>query len=117
VANFGFILGKSPCRGENIETLYHLTSAALRKNHKVFIFLQHDAIFSPIKTQRALEDRENPRDLLEDLLMKGCQVICFDRDIRLRGIDSSRTYVDGIKTGGLPDLSEAVAGLDRLISL
>lgn len=117
MANFGLILGSSPHRGEGMETLYHLAAAALAKNHRVFIYLCNDGVFAPMKNQMPLEDVENPRELMEDLINKGALIIASGPDIKTRGIDINKSYLDGIKTGGLPDLAEAVAGMDRLITL
>ena len=117
MANFGFILGGSPHQGEKMETLYHLAAAALGKEHNVFIFLHNEGVFAPMKNQVPLEEVENPRDLIEDLVNKGATIISSSIDIRARGIDSNKSYLDGIKTGGLPDLSEAISRMDRLIAL
>lgn len=117
MASIGFILGESPFQGESIETLYHMASAALKKQHKVVIFLHFDAVYAPMRNQRPVQESENPGELLEDLLQRGAGVMCNNFDIKTRGIDISKTYIDGVKTGGLPDLAEEMAGMDRLIAL
>jgi len=117
VANFGFILSRSPNAGRNLHTLYNLALAALRKNHKVFIYLCYDGIYSPIKNQRQVDGSKNPREMIGDLIQKGAEVICSELDTRVRGIDGSKTFIEGIKIGNLPDLAEAVSRIDRLITL
>lgn len=117
MASFAFVLNRSPYVGQNLDTLYNLAKEALARDHEVFIFLNYDGVFSPIKNQVSIDEEKLPREKLTELLQKGAEIICNGIDIKIRGIDSSKTYIDGIKTGNLSDLSEAIARVDRLISL
>jgi sulfur relay (sulfurtransferase) complex TusBCD TusD component (DsrE family) len=103
--------------GEHFETLYNIASAALIKDHDVFIYLCYDAVYSPLKSQRISPEGKNPKELVADLLHKGAEIICSNLDLKTRGIDPGKSFLDGVKSGGLSDLSEAVAAADKIISL
>jgi sulfur relay (sulfurtransferase) complex TusBCD TusD component (DsrE family) len=117
VANIGFILNQSPFVGKNVETLYNLAIAALDKKHNVYIFLNQDAVLTPIKNQRHPDSRKSPREYIYDLIVKGANIVCNNLDIRIRGLDSGKAFLDGVKTGGLPDIAETVALMDKIICL
>jgi sulfur relay (sulfurtransferase) complex TusBCD TusD component (DsrE family) len=117
MASFCFLLDKSNFDGDNFETLYHLASAAIENSHKVFIYLSKDGVYIPLKNQRSIDDRKNARDLLNNLVEREAEVMVDGLDIWIRGIDSSKSFIEGIKTGGLSDLSEAIAIHDKIISL
>ncbi len=117
MATIGFVFNNSPYKGQNLETLYNMAIAALNKNHKVFIYLNYDGVYTPMKNQVPLKGSKNPRELISRLIEKGAEVFCSGIDVKTRGIDSSKFFVDGVKYGSLSDLSEAIAGADRLITL
>lgn len=117
MASFCFLLDKSNFDGDNFETLYQLASAALEKNHRVFIYLSKDGVYIPLKNQRSIDGRRNARDLLNNLVEREAEVMVDGLDIWVRGIDGSKSFIEGIKTGGLSDLSEAIATFDKVISL
>ena len=117
MAKFGFILNKSPFTGDNLVTLCKMANAALDRKHTVFIFLNQDAVFSPIKNQKNLKDEKKPGELLAELTKKGASIFCSSIDIKRRGLDSSRSFLSGIKNGELSDMAEAIGTIDKLISL
>ena len=117
MANIGFLLNKSPFSGESLETIFHLSTSALEKKHKVFIFLHNDGVFSPVKGQKSFDHRTNPKELLEELVKKGATVFCSNMDIKRRGLEVSKNMLDGVKTGTLSDMAEAVSNIDRLVTL
>lgn len=117
MAKFGFILNRSPFFGDNLETMYYLADAALKKKHTVFIFLNQDAVFSPLKNQTIFKNGKKAGELLTELVKEGANVYCSSIDIKRRGLDSSRSFLSGIKNGELSDVAEAVGTIDRLISL
>lgn len=117
MASFAFILSSSPYVGEKLDTLYNLASAALKKEHKVFVYLNFDGIYTPLKNQKAPLFEKNPGQIIGDLIQNGAKIICSSIDTRIRGIDNSKQFIDGIKTGSLSDVAEELATADRLITL
>ncbi|MCD4785487.1 MAG: DsrE family protein [Candidatus Eremiobacteraeota bacterium] len=117
MANFGFIINRSPFVGGHLETLYGLADAALEKEHQVFIFLNNDSVIAPLRHQKSLEEGKSPKEIVEKLIQRGAEVILSDLDLKMRGLDRSKFFIDGVKTGGLPDIAEAIADMDKLITL
>lgn len=117
MASFCFLSDKSNFDGDSFETLYNLASAAIEKKHKVFIYLSKDGVYIPLKNQKSIDGRRNARDLLNNLIEREAEVMVDGLDIWVRGIDSSKSFIEGIKTGGLSDLSEAIAVHDKIISI
>jgi len=117
VANIGFIINKSPFVGEHLETLYCLADAAIEKEHEVVIFLNNDSVFAPIRHQKSIEKGKSPKEIIERLVQRGAEVILSNLDLRMRGLDRSKFFIDGVKTGGLPDIAEAIAKMDKVITL
>jgi sulfur relay (sulfurtransferase) complex TusBCD TusD component (DsrE family) len=117
VAKFCFILKKSPYVGGNFKTLFNLADSALKDNNEVLIYLNYDAVFSPLRSHKSLFESSDPIKMLDVLMKKGAQIICSEIDIKTRGLDSTRSFVEGIKSGGLTELSEFIADTDRLITL
>jgi sulfur relay (sulfurtransferase) complex TusBCD TusD component (DsrE family) len=117
VAKFCFILKKSPYIGENFRTLYKMANSALKSNNEVLIFLNYDAVYGPVKSHKAFSCSSEPMRMLDELMRKGAEIVCSEFDIKVRGLDSIRSFPDGIMTGGLTDLSEFIANTDKVITL
>jgi len=112
VAKIGFILNRSPFSGEHLETLYRLANAAIKKEHSVFIFLNQDGVLGPIRNQGSSGAGKTPGQILDELMKKGANVFCSSLDVKRRGLDSSKSFLNEVKNGELP-----IGTLDRLISL
>ncbi|MFP4496838.1 MAG: DsrE/DsrF/TusD sulfur relay family protein [Vulcanimicrobiota bacterium] len=117
MAKFAFVLNKSPFVGEYIETLYGLACAALKKGHKVFIYLNNDAVYGSIKNQIGLNGEKTPKEMLNELTQHGAEVMCSRIHMQARGFNTSKTFLEGLKTGGLSDLSEILSDYDKVVSL
>jgi len=117
MAKLGFLLSSGPYRRQNLETVASLADAALRKGHEVSIFIDLDGVYTPVRSQYFLDMPVLPRELFENLVRKGAQVMVCGVCLVARGLESSRDLIDGVRVGNVPDFSDMLGKVDRLIAL
>ncbi|MEM3594250.1 MAG: DsrE family protein [Candidatus Jordarchaeaceae archaeon] len=110
------LLFESPYQHDSAEHAYEIARAALRKGHKVNVFLMMDGVYSPIISQNA----ENLRmravsDKLSELISMGARVTMCRVCAEVRGV-VDEMLLEGVDVGGIYDLADMVAESDVTIS-
>jgi tRNA 2-thiouridine synthesizing protein D len=106
----------SPFQYESADQVYEIAQAALRKGHKVNIFIMMDGVYNPITSQSG-----KPLNLitisekLEDLINKGVKVTACRVCMELRGVEE-KLFPKGLDVGGIFDLSDMIANSDVVIN-
>jgi tRNA 2-thiouridine synthesizing protein D len=117
MAKLGFLLSSGPYRRQNLETVAGIAEAALRKGHEVSIFIDLDGVYAPVRHQYFLDLPALPRELFESLVRKGAQIVVCGVCLGARGLESARDLIEGVRVGAVPDFSEILGKVDRLIAL
>ncbi|MEM2985073.1 MAG: DsrE family protein [Candidatus Jordarchaeaceae archaeon] len=110
------LLFESPYQHDSAEHVYEIARSALRKGHKVNVFLMMDGVYSPIISQNA----ENLRmravsDKLSELISMGARVTMCRVCAEVRGV-VDEMLLEGVDVGGIYDLADMVAESDVTIS-
>ncbi len=101
---------------EDLDTALHIAEAAIKRGHKVNLFLFSDAVIGANKSIKPIKiDRVIP-EKMKELIEKGLRVdlcgICMD----YRGL-SQGNIIEGANPSGLPELASLVYSSDVFINL
>lgn len=107
----------SPFQNESVDHAIELSKAALRKGHKVSIFLMMDGVYNPQTSQNGEPfNMSSVSERLAGLVQLGAEISACRVCMELRGIQQEN-LPEGVDIGGIFDLSEALAESDVVLSL
>lgn len=110
------LLFDPPFQRDSAEHTYEIAQAALRKGHKVNIFLMMDGVYNPVKSQNGETfHMHSISEKLGELLGKGVRIVACRVCAELRGI-KQEMLPEGLDVGGIYDLADMVAESDVVIS-
>lgn len=110
------LLFDSPYQHDSAEQAYEIAQAALRKGHKVNIFLMMDGVYNPIISQNAETFRMSSiSEKLTELLDKGAKITMCRVCAEVRGV-TEEVLPEGLDVGGLYNLSDMVSESDVIIN-
>ncbi|MEX2752918.1 MAG: DsrE/DsrF/TusD sulfur relay family protein [Candidatus Freyarchaeota archaeon] len=110
------LLFESPYQHDSAEHAYEIARAALRKGHKVNVFLMMDGVYSPIISQNAENlPMRAVSDKLSELISMGARVTMCRVCAEVRGV-VDEMLLEGVDVGGIYDLADMVAESDVTIS-
>jgi tRNA 2-thiouridine synthesizing protein D len=114
--NFLLFLCESPFQHESAEQVFDITEAALKKGHKVSIFMMMDGVYNPVKSQNGAPfNTVSISEKMSILLRQGVRIAACRVCMELRGVDE-KMYPEGIIAGGIFDLSEMIAESDVVLN-
>ena len=110
------LLCDSPFQYESADQVYEIAQTALRKGHKVNIFIMMDGVYNPITSQSGKPlNLHTVSEKLADLIDKGAKITACRVCMELRGVDE-KMLPTGLDIGGIFDFSDAIANSDVVIS-
>ncbi len=110
------LLFESPYQHDSVEHAYEIARAALRKGHKVNIFLMMDGVYNPLTSQNAESLRTRAvSDKLSELISMGARITMCRVCAEVRGV-VDEMLLEGVDVGGIYDLADMVAESDVTIS-
>jgi len=110
------LLFESPYQYDSADHAYEIARAALRKGHKVNIFLMMDGVYNPITYQNTENLRTRPIfDKLKELIGMGARVTMCRVCAEVRGV-VDEMLPEGVDVGGIYDLADMVAESDVVIN-
>ncbi|MBS7269775.1 MAG: DsrE family protein [Candidatus Freyarchaeota archaeon] len=110
------LLFESPYQHDSAEHAYEIARAALRKGHKVNIFLMMDGVYNPLTSQNAENLRARAvSDKLSELISMGARVTMCRVCAEVRGV-LDEMLLEGVDVGGIYDLADMVAESNVTIS-
>lgn len=117
MAHLGFVLSLGPYQFQNWETVYNLSRAALKKEHRVSIFLYLDGVYNVIKHQTFPDYPVLPKDKFAELKNSGAEILACGLCTNARGLQSGKEFIEGMRVAGLPDFAEILGKVDKLVAL
>jgi len=105
-----------PYTYEDLDTAMHLAEAALKKGHRVSIFLFADSVLSvnakvkPVKTDRNIPLK------MQELAEKGVEIHICGMCAEYRGLTQDDT-IKGPKFSGVPEMASLIFNAERFMSL
>jgi tRNA 2-thiouridine synthesizing protein D len=106
----------SPFQHESAEQAYEIAQAALRKGHRVNIFLMMDGVYNPVTSQSGKPfNMQSISEKLIDLIKSGVRIIACRVCMEVRGV-KEEMFPEGLDIGGIFDLSEMIADSDVVIN-
>jgi uncharacterized protein involved in oxidation of intracellular sulfur len=116
MARLTILLCHSPFHHESVDEAIEIGRAALRRGHKLDLFLMMDGVYSAYNRQSGEPFMvEAVYQRLSDLMSKGGRIVLCRVCAELRGI-SEDNMPRGIEVGGLFDLSQSIAESDAVLS-
>jgi len=110
------LLCDSPFQHESAEQACEIAQAALRKGHKVNIFLMMDGVYNPVTSQSGAPfNMRSISERLTDLIKNGVRITACRVCMELRGV-KEEMLPEGLDVGGIFDLSEMIADSDVVIN-
>ncbi len=109
-------LNVPPYTYEDLDTAIHLAEAALRKGHKVSIFLFADSVLSVNSKVKPMRVDRNIPQRMQELSEKGVEIHICGLCAEYRGISSDNT-VQGPKFSGVPEMASLIFNADRYVNL
>ncbi len=110
------LLFDPPFERDSADQVYEIAQAALKKGHKVNIFLMMDGVYNPVTYQsgepfhmRSVSER------LAELLSKGVRIAACRVCAELRGV-KEEMLPKGVEIGGIYDLADMVAESDVVLN-
>jgi tRNA 2-thiouridine synthesizing protein D len=114
--NFLLFLCESPFQHESAEQVYDIAEAALKKGHKISVFVMMDGVYNPVISQNGAPfNTVSISEKISILLKKGVKIAACRVCMELRGVDE-KMYPEGVIAGGLFDLSEMIAGSNVVLN-
>ncbi len=111
----GLMLIRPPYTYQDLDTAYHLTKAALEKNHEVKIFLYVDSVIVANKEINSGSER-NLAKKFGELTKLGVEVKICGVCVQYRGIKRSQLIEKG-ELEGLPGLADLIKECDKFVSI
>ncbi|ACK41805.1 MULTISPECIES: DsrE/DsrF/TusD sulfur relay family protein [Dictyoglomus] len=105
-----------PYTYEDLDTAIHLAEAALKRGHKVSIFLFADSVLSINSKVKPLRVDRNIPLKMKELSEKGVEIHICGLCAEYRGI-SSENAVEGPKFSGVPEMASLIFNADRYVNL
>lgn len=110
------LLFDPPFQRDSSDHVYEIAQAALRKSHKVSIFLMMDGVYNPVTSQSGETfHMRSVSEKLVELLGKGVRIVACRVCAELRGVKKDM-LPEGVDVGGIYDLADMVAESDVVIS-
>lgn len=110
------LLFDSPYQHDSAEQAYEIASAALRKGHKVNIFLMMDGVYNPVIYQNAETFRiRSISEKLVELIDRGARVTMCRVCAEVRGV-TDEIIPESLDVGGIYDLADMVSESDVIIN-
>jgi tRNA 2-thiouridine synthesizing protein D len=110
------LLFDTPFQRDSAEHIYEIAKTALRKGHKVNIFLMMDGVYNPVTSQNAETfHMRSVSEKLVELLGEGVRIVACRVCAELRGV-KQEMLPEGVDVGGIYDLADMVAESDVVIS-
>ncbi|WP_018963655.1 DsrE/DsrF/TusD sulfur relay family protein [Coprothermobacter platensis] len=104
-----------PYSYEDMDSAIKIADAALKKGHKVSIFLFADSVLSVNSKVKPIRADRNIPNLLKDLASRGAEVhicgLCFE----YRGLDRDAA-VEGSQLSGVPEMATLLTTADRYVN-
>jgi len=111
------LLADSPFQHESVDHAIEISRAAVRKGHRVSVYLMMDGVYDPVKAQNGEPfNTSSVSERFSELVREGVEVSTCRVCMELRGV-GAEDFPEGIDVGGIFDLSEMVAEADVLLSL
>jgi tRNA 2-thiouridine synthesizing protein D len=111
------ILVWGPYQKQRWETTYRIADAALRRSHRVSLFLFMDGIYNALATERFPGVEKLPKDYFQSLLDRGAEIYACEVCTNNRGLEEGKSFLGGIKITGAAIVSEIISKCDRIITL
>jgi len=114
--SFLLFLCESPFQHESAEQVCEIAKSALKKGHRVSIFMMMDGVYNPVKSQNGAPfNTTSISDRFSELLKQGVKMSACRVCMELRGVNETM-YPEGITAGGIFDLSEMIAESDVVLN-
>ncbi len=110
----GFLVTGGPYTFEHLDTVYHLSKAALEKGIAVDIFLYLDGVLALNKNIKSPGERHIP-SMMTELVNAGAKIVACGDCAHFRGV-FRENVVEGTKLTGIATLAEMIEECDRFIS-
>lgn len=111
----GIMLMRSPYTYQDVDTAYYLARAALKKKHKVNIFLYVDSVLVANKDVNSGSERNLPKKF-QELVNLGVDIKVCGVCVQFRGIKKEQ-LIEREELEGLPGLAEMIKECDKFVSL
>lgn len=110
------LLADSPFQHESVDHTVEISRAAVRKGHRVSVYLMMDGVYTPVKTQNGEPFKTSSvSERFTELVEEGVEVSACRVCMGLRGVRED-DLPEGVDVGGVFDLSEMVADSDVVLS-
>lgn len=110
------VLCDSPFQYESADQVYEIAQAALRRGHKVNIFIMMDGVYNPITSQSGKPLKMSTvSEKFADLIDKGVKITSCRVCMELRGVEE-KMFPNGLDIGGIFDFSDMIANSDVVIN-
>lgn len=115
VKKIGFLVTSGPYTFQHMDTMYHLSKAALDKGCAVSVFLYMDAVIILNSNIRSPGERSIPA-MIKELADRGAQIVACGECAKFRGI-RRENIPEKTQLSGIASLAEMVETCDRFITL
>ncbi|MFB0560352.1 MAG: DsrE/DsrF/TusD sulfur relay family protein [Candidatus Lokiarchaeia archaeon] len=110
------LLYDSPFQHDSADHAYEMAQAAIKKGHKVNIFLMMDGVYNPVTSQNGEPFRMNSvSEKLTKLIDKGVKITACRVCAEVRGV-TEEMLPEGVDVGGIYDLADMISESDVLIN-
>lgn len=110
------LLYDPPFQYDSAEHAFEIAQAALRKSHKVNIFLMMDGVYNPVTTQNGEPFRvRSISERLTELIDKGVKITVCRVCAEVRGV-TEEMLPEGVDIGGIYDLADMISESDVVIN-
>ncbi|MEO0185894.1 MAG: DsrE family protein [candidate division WOR-3 bacterium] len=110
----GFIVTAGPYTFEHLDTVYHLSKAAIEKGINVDIFLYLDGVIALNKNIKSPGERHIP-SMMKELADLGAKIVACGDCAHFRGL-FRENVIEGTKLTGIATLAEIIEECDRFVS-
>ena len=111
----GFIVRTGPYTSQNIDTMYKLVKALLKKGHEAEVFLYEDGVINMDADIKSFEER-NIKDRIIELINEGVKVTACGTCAKFRG-QTKKDIIEDAKHGGMAILVSILKSSDKFLSL
>ena len=110
------LLYDSPFQHDSADHTYEMAQAAIRKGHKVNIFLMMDGVYNPVTSQNGEPFRmSSVSEKLTKLIDKGVKITACRVCAEVRGV-TEEMLPKGVDVGGIYDLADMISESDVVIN-
>lgn len=116
MGNLLIILCDTPFQSDRVDHALKIAEVALKKDHRVSIFLFMDGVYNMLNTQDGAPfNVVASSQRLSELMDRGAKIFCCKLCKILRGIEDSLIPF-GIQVSGVSELNDLIADSDAVLS-